>query len=360
MPLMLRVTIDRKISYIKTSLKLYKKEWNGAEVTDAYALHKKANQSLRKQFSEIEDIIFSARLDKVPLSAKQVKSIADGAIRTTNFYSYVKDLSADIRLSGAEDTDKGHNKEVNRLKAFAGESLDLTDIDPLFLRKYEAHERKRKQAQNTINSTFKWLRRMVRSAYREGLIKYNPFDDYTIPRYVQSVKEYLVEDEVNKLVDLYNKPLPPALYKTLTYLLFGCYTGLRHSDWMQFDFNKQVENGFIKLRPKKTVKKTGEWVVIPVGPSLQKVIDRIVELDERPLTNQKSNMNCKLLSAMAEIDKRVTTHIGRHTFGYRCATLGIPKSTTAELLGVSEQTVEVYYHLSGANITLQAGVLAKV
>jgi site-specific recombinase XerD len=365
MPLMLRVTVDRKIVYIKTGLKLYKKEWDGTEITPEYNGHRKANQALRKKRTDVEDIVFNSELEKKRLSAKEIKDAFEGVVNSTDFFDYAKDLIADIRHAGTDDA-TNHNKEINRLKKFAGERLDLAQITPLFLRKYEAHERKRiisgrkGVAQNTLNTTFKWFRRIIRSAVAEGMIKSNPFDDYSIPRYVQSVKEYLVEPELEELKNLYKLPLTSALYKTLTYLLFGCYTGLRHSDWVRFDFKTQVEEGFVKLRPKKTVKKTGEWVIIPIGPSLQEIIDRLIELNEEPFSNQKSNINLKALAAMAGIDKRVTTHIGRHTFGYRCACLGLPKSTTAELLGVSEQTVEVYFHLSGANITIQAGVLATV
>jgi integrase/recombinase XerD len=360
MPLMLRVTIDRNVSYIKTSLKLFKKEWNGTEVTEAHDHPKKANQLLRKQFSDVEAIIFNRSLEGRPITAKQVKDTYEGVNKSTDFFNYIRDLSADLSLANVEDSDTNHNKEVNRVKTFAGERLDLSEIDVLWLRKYEAHERRRGIKQNTINTTFKWLRRMIRAAYKEGAIKQNPFADYDVPRYVKSHKEYLTEPELTELKKLFDKPLPPPLYKTITYLIFGCYTGFRHSDWERFDQKKQVEEGFIKLRPKKTENKTNEWVIIPIGPSLRAVLNRLEKLNEPPLSNQKSNIYLKSLAAMADIDKRVTTHIGRHSFGYRCASLGIPKSTTAELLGVSEQTVEVYYHLSGANITIQAGILANI
>ena len=54
------------------------------------------------------------------------------------------------------------------------------------------------------------------------------------------------------------------MYNTLTWFLFGCYTGLRHSDWEQFDYKKRVEGEFLKLRAKKN----GRWVVLPIGKTL--------------------------------------------------------------------------------------------
>ena len=65
----------------------------------------------------------------------------------------------------------------------------------------------------------------------------------------------------------------------------------------------------------------------------------------------------KAIADGAGIAKQLTTHAARHSFGYLCASNKIPKSVTAELMGVNTHTVEVYYHLAGENIIQQAQVL---
>lgn len=83
---------------------------------------------------------------------------------------------------------------------FAGSHLPINTIDVAVLRKYEAHERKRGMAQNTINTTFKWLRTIITHACSEGVMKENPFDNFTIPKYVQSDRTFLEKHDRDEWV----------------------------------------------------------------------------------------------------------------------------------------------------------------
>ena len=63
---------------------------------------------------------------------------------------------------------------------------------------------------------------------------------------------------------------------------------------------------------------------------------------------------------MAGIDKEISTHTARHSFGCLCASLGLPESTTAKLMGINAQTVKVYYHLTGSDLSEQAKALKEI
>ena len=117
-----------------------------------------------------------------------------------------------------------------------------------------------------------------------------------------------------------------------------------------------VEEGFLKLRPKK---KSKGFVVLPIGPRLQSIIDRTIEA-KPPYGLKQSNDILKLVGPAVGLKKELTTHVARHSFGCLCASLGLPKATTAELMGISVQTVEVYYHLSGSDAIRQASALKEV
>ena len=54
------------------------------------------------------------------------------------------------------------------------------------------------------------------------------------------------------------------------------------------------------------------------------------------------NRLLKLVAREAKIDKHLTTHIGRHTFGTLCGEKGYSTAWIAQAMGVSEQTAKTY------------------
>jgi integrase len=336
-PLKIAITVARKLTYIATPYRLKENQWDGAAIINYPNAHL-VNVDLRKRISDLEKKITLATIEGMPLNGNLLR----GTSERKSFIKYAREI-------------KNSDKEINRLIAFAGSGLLLTAVDVKFLRKYEDYERARGMSQNTINLTFKYLRRIIRQAKAEKLIKENPFDDFKVPKYVQSERIYLVESEKKKLFTILNKPgLNSSLYQTLCYFLFGCYTGLRHSDWGGFR-DGMVDNGFLKLRAKKN----GKWVVLPIGPTLKDLIIRLKNLPP-PISGQKMNVQLKALAALAKIDKAITSHSARHSFATMCASNKIPQSVTAELLGVDTKTVRVYYHLTGESIIEQASILTKL
>jgi site-specific recombinase XerD len=333
------VTSGGKQTYIMTSQKLKEDEWDPKQQRVIGLKNEKLiNTYISQQVADIEK--------------KVIQHLAGGGVLSSRLF---KGKSAQAFDEFARDV-RNDAKEINRIIAFAKRGLQITDVDVTFLRKYETNERGRGMSQNTINTTFKFLRRIMRQAFAEKLIEENPFDHFKVPKYVQSERVYLLESDKKKLVKLLDKNLDPGHYKTLCYFLLGCYSGLRHSDWVLFDPEKMVQDGFLRLRAKKNK----QWVSLPVGPTLSGIIDRIAKLGEPPVSKEKCNLHLKSLGVTAGIGKVLTTHVARHSFATMCASNKIPRSVTAELLGVNSRTVDTYYHLTGESIIEQAAVLKTI
>lgn len=332
------VTINRKQTYISTPYRVHLDQWDKEDraVID-HDNAKLINISLRREVSELEHRIIKHGLQDIKISKKTIKG---NFVVARNFYEYAKDVRYD-------------QTKLNQLKKHAGEGLLVSDITVEFLRRYEGWMHT-EYSQNTINSNFKYVHRIVNQARKEKLIIEDPFDNYKIPRYVQTDRIYLVESEIKRLVALLDKPMNKSWKLTLCYFLLGCYTGMRHGDWAKYS-KKMIEAGNIKFRATKNK----NHIVLPIGKTLKKII-KALETQPPPFSNQKSNQFLKILADKANIMKEITTHSARHSFGYMCASNGLPESTTAALLGVSESVVKVYYHLVGTDITRQAAILKKL
>lgn len=331
------VTVNRKVTYMVTEHRIHTSQWDDKkrEVVN-HENGQLINIALRRRVADVERELIGLNLEGVTLSKEVIKS--GSSTEQIRFAKYAREV-------------RGDEKELNRLAAFAGDAVLLSDITPAFLRKYENHEKRRGMANNTINTSFKYLRRIITQAFKEKIIKENPFDSYDIPRYRQTDRIYLTKQELEALVK-YADQLTGSLRVTGYFFLLGCYTGLRHSDWQRFNYATMVHDGFIRIRAKKNKK----HVVLPIGVTLEKILDVVKDLPT-PASNQKCNVMLKAIAAGAGIKKELTTHAARHSFGYLCASNKIPKSVTAELMGISTDTVEVYYHLAGENIIQQAAVL---
>ncbi|MDP4256333.1 MAG: site-specific integrase [Bacteroidota bacterium] len=336
-PLKIAVTINRKVTYLMTPHRITEDQWENGEVVKRPNA-KLINADVRRRIAEKEKELMEASMQGRPITAAVIKGIVS---KGKTFIEFAKEI-------------RDHRTELPRFERFDRGAL-LTDIDPAFLRRLEKHERDRGVCGNTISGTFKYIGQIMRQAKREKLIQDNPFDAYKAPKYVNPERTYLIEAETRQLIKLVDGPMNPTFRTTAIYFLLGCYAGLRHSDWGKFDADKMLRGGLLRLRATKNKVD----IVLPVGPTLQKIIDLTRNCD-RPHCNEKCNDHLKAIGPLAGISKTLTCHVSRHTFGYLCASNRLPKEVTAELMGITVKTVEVYYHLSGDNIRVQAAVLASI
>ena len=341
--LMIRVTVNRKVCYLKTPFLVTESQLDGERVVN-HPNKNKINITLSKEKAKIEEQLMNLHLAGKEITPRLLKNIIRGKAGSKNVDDFVRSLM----------TDKNriiYTKELRRLNTFAP-GISLSDIDTQFVRSYEEHERKRGMSQNTLNTTFKWLRRVLNQAAEEGHIKENPVRK--VPKYVQSERIFLSKDERRLLFDYWKeKKVDGALYISLTYFLLGVYSGLRYSDWK--NVLKRVQGKFLRLQAMKNK----EWVVLPIGPSLKKILTELKDMPP-PYSADKTRVHLKIIAGQLSMKKNITTHSARHTFGAMCAEMEIAKSSAAALMGITVDTVDTYYHLTGKNIIEQAKVLGRV
>lgn len=126
---------------------------------------------------------------------------------------------------------------------------------------------------------------------------------------------HLTTEEVRLLIKLCNSGyLTDKQTRVLNAFLFTCFTSLRISDVYRVNAKWQLTEGFLDFIPKKN-EKAGKWVHVPL-PEHAKDFVKNLNGHYFDLPNQvEYNLTLKDIAKTAGINKRLTSHVGRHTFG---------------------------------------------
>lgn len=220
--------------------------------------------------------------------------------------------------------------------------------------------RKMGNSQNTMVENIKILSILLDEA---GLCP-NPCSSLQLSR-EQTRREYLLEDEVQRIMDL---KLKPGSHLDIARDIFfmECRTGLRISDLLQLRW-EAYDGVFIRLQMQKTKRP----VEVPVTRGVQRVLEKyrtlfssdrsyIFPILETIRTQKQDfaqartlvyatgriNIAIKRLANLAGISKQLSSHIGRHTFATMLISKGASIYDVKELLGHQDiKVTQVYAHL---------------
>ena len=213
--------------------------------------------------------------------------------------------------------------------------MSMLELTPDFIREFAAYltaERGLKNATIWLNCM--WLKGVVMRAHYNGLIPRNPFAQFHISPNVKE-REYLTEDEIKRIMahEFDNPTL--ALVRDL--FIFACFTALSFVDMKELTTDEIVEvNGekwILSKRHKTNVPFQVKLLDIPL-----QIIERYKYLSEDRLVFGKINYwtMCKQLKkVMAEcgIEKQISYHCARHTFGTLALSKGMPIESVSRVLG---------------------------
>lgn len=299
------------------------------------------NKILDNQKNAIDAILLEhcaqgRELTKASLGRKEI----------TSFFDYVKNVVSKKKAT----------TEIGRIMRYMKREPSIYEINYEWLRKYEKEQKEKwEDAPETINGTFRVLRKITNTAFKEGYIpkKLIGKDLYPVPKGGSEDPTFLIEEEREVLFNAWRKGKieDESLYKTLTYFLLACYSGLRFGDLEVFDIKTKTVGDQISLRAQKN----GNMVNYPFTKSLDAIIAVIRKIG--PLGQSYdlyNNKNLKTLQAYfakkenGGIDKDWgRSHVGRHSFGRLMAENNVTPDDCAYFMGISKTTVLIYYHTSG-------------
>lgn len=354
-PIYIRITINRKQSYISTGHYIEKKFWNekSEQVKPEHMQAHTINPDITSRKQAIIKQVVEHQVKGHVISASALKTIATAKGDLHNIFEFAEAFSKEVEHKREASTLENYRKHLLVVELYHGSrSLTFEEITHDWLVKFEAYLRRPiiegKNKRNALGGNYiyiiwKTLKTFFNAALKRKLISVYPFDTYENPEYEAPNKDYLTNEELDDLEKQADKATDTLIKQTLVYFLLGCYTGLRISDLRKFNIDEHIRDGRLYLRAKKN----GEWVTMPVIGRLAAHLER-VKTCQLTRTEQELNRTLKKLIK----GKRITNHCGRHTFAITmCAEKGISAETCSELMGITLKTcVENYYKVTNRKI----------
>jgi site-specific recombinase XerD len=335
----LRTTINRKVKYELTGYKAKENEFVKGKHIDNKAINRAITQEIAIREQRISELLAAGEEISIEKLNKPVRQ---------TFKEFCDSQIKNLKTNKEPGTVRNYEKQLKKWFAF----YSGWDITPKKLNDFKIHLSKN-LSENSVWDSFKVLKKFYRLALNEGLVKENPFLKMeSAPKYESIAPEYLTLKELDVLEDL---ELTEDLSIIRDYFLLECYSGLRFSDWTRFTIEQIGKDRNLKVRAKKN----GEPVYLPIdkSPRLASVIAR---LKPYSYSLEHTNRMLKLIGLAAKFNKKLRTHIGRHTFGVMCADLGMSIETTAELMGITMKVASVYYKITRTRVKDEFAAWSKI
>ena len=343
--------LNRRKMYFSTRVYLKPEQWDvKRRMVKNHPNSDALNRMLYDFIADIEQKELGLWQQRRSISLDSLKDSIDKPENSGNsFLTFFKEEVNNSSLK--ESTKQNHLSTLELLQEYK-KDIVFTDLTFEFVSSFDNYLQSKGYHLNTIAKHMKHLKRYVNLAINKDLFELQkyPFRKYKI-KYMESKRGHLTSEELGRLENIAPK-LQRTLRRTLDMFLFSCYTGLRFSDIV----NIRPDNFHLiddKLWLVYSSVKTDVNVRLPLfllfdGKALV-VYERYCKRYSRTLfgvsvsANSNVNKQLKRICRLAEIDKRLSFHMARHTNATLLLYNGANITTVQKLLGhKSVRTTEIY------------------
>lgn len=338
-PLAVRITKDRKSSYVYTGHHILEPFWDAKnrKVKKSHPNSARLNNLLIKKMAEAEDSLLELEVQKKDTSAKVVKSRVKTS-KVTSFFAQADMYLTNLKKQGKYNRHKSDQSRVASFKAFLDDTdISFQEITTSLLTKYHSYLKAKKLSEQTIVNYLTIIQTIFNNAISNGATeeKYYPFGKDKIKlKAPKSMKIGLSPEEVKSIE---NMELPKDSYMhhaRNVWLTAFYFAGMRVSDvlrlkWTDFQndrlyysMGKNEKPGSLKV-PDKALAILSEYkgvenefnLVFPDLAGLPDLSDTYTVQQRISGIIQKLDEALKDIAKKAGITKKLTMHIARHTFG---------------------------------------------
>ena len=369
LPLMLRVTKDRKRKYVSLGLSLHEKFWDFEKGKPKRNCPNKEQieRLIAAKTAEYNDLIVEMTTQQREYTVETLVSHFHNQVRCATVVELYDKLIDDMKRGGKLGNAGVYKYSRTSLLKFTGQRLQIlfSDIDAVWLRRYENWLRTSGCGDTTISQLFRTLRSVFNKAVELQLVKrdYYPFDAYKVSKFdTRTKKRAITKEDVRKVIALDLSQGYPSERLARDIFVFSYFgAGINFADIALLKYGN-VRDGRVQYVRKKTGKPinfllTEEMRNIIVKYQRQgqtdedyifPILDRRVHRTEQQRYDRTHKVLTNTNRWLRKIGQRVgiehlTTYVARHTFATVLKRSGVNIAIISESLGHSDlSTTQIY------------------
>lgn len=364
LPLKIKVCKDRKTRYINLGVSTKPEFWDFENNRPKETCPDKEmlESLISKNISEVRSKIVELKTEKMDFTATTLIEKVQNRKKPVTVGAVFKEEIKALRDAGRDGYADSMEQVYNSLIKF-NKHLDLpfSDIDMIWLKRYEAWLRKKKLAENTIGIRFRTLRRIYNIALEKKIVKQEsyPFKAFGVARLHQETpKRAIKKDDVYKI---FNYPTEKKdCYYSLAIDLFKFsyfMGGINFADMAYLTSKNIMDNQLVYYR-----KKTKKLISLPLQQEALEILKKYSSSSPylfpifssfHKTEQQKKNRRHKVISKVNDtlkaignelgISTKVTTYVARHSYATVLKRAGVSISIIKESLGHSSEKVTQIY-----------------
>jgi integrase/recombinase XerD len=337
-PLAIRITKDRASQYILIGHSILSTQWDkvNQRVKKSHPNSARLNNLILSKYAEANNKLLEMETEKKDVSTRTIKSGLK-ADKYATFFKQAAIYLANLRQHGKFNRISADSPRIERFREFLdGADITFSEISTTLIRRFMAYLKgTRSITDRTVINHLVVIRTIFNQAIAANIAdrKHYPFGKGKIViKFPDSLKIGLSPEEVKTLETL---KLDPILNHARNLWLISFYfAGMRFSDviklkWTDiqndrlfYAMGKNSKGGSLKIPSKahlifnqyKSIKSKHNLIF----PDLEKLndLDNLYEVQRYTnFKNKLANEALVLIAKEAEITKKMTMHIARHTFG---------------------------------------------
>lgn len=336
-PLAMRVTIDRKSSYIYLGHSIRKADWDAAaqKVKKSHPNSAQLNNFILSKKAEANDKMLNMAAHNKDVSSKAVRRQIKPQ-EGISFFAQAKVYCDELEKTGRFNQKSSDLPRINRFRKFLGGSdINFAEINTGLLQKFRAYLiGTRNVTERTVVNHFVVIRTIFNRAIASGLVeqKYYPFGKGKISiKFPDTMKIGLTIDEIKTLQSL--ELSGGENHSRNLFLTSFYFAGMRISDvlrlkWsdiqnerLYYTMGKNLKTGSLKV-PDKVMEILEQY---PRGVNAHDLVFHdLAKLPDLSKANEVQNYiktrnricndYLKKIAVKAGITKPLTMHIARHSF----------------------------------------------
>ena len=341
-PLAIRITKDRKSSFIHIGHSIKEKDWDeiNRKVKKSHPNSTRLNNLISQKVAEIGDKLLDLEIQKKDTSTQVIKRHIKHSNSKSTFFPQADLYIDNLKKSGKYNRVSAERPRINRFKEFLkGEDIAFQDITAPLLARYQAYLKSTRSInERTVVNHLVVIRSLFNQAIKSDMVdvKHYPFGhDKVRIKFPDSIKIGLTKEEVMQIEELKLEKGSYLNHIRNLWLFSFYFAGMRVSDVLRlrwsdlkddrlfYSMGKNLKAGSLKV-PEKALKILNQYqkskrkeddLIFPELKILEN-LNNTYEVQQK-ISNavRRIDENFRKVTALAEINKKITMHIARHTFG---------------------------------------------